>query len=528
MKTTLLKTLTLLLTLGIAFGFASRVLADGHPGDGGGGGDHPSFGFMLQPTADAPAGAGGWVSIRNHDGAPTLHVVTRGLAPGVYTVNVTATSDGSVVALGTFGVATPPPPPPPPFDHNGGDDGEEHPHTEANLPFPAGYNLADIASAQVADANGVTLLSGDNSPGHPGDGPDHNHQHFALDPTADAPAGAKGHAKIEVEDDDDLVANSASLKIEVEGLLAGAYTVNVTSLADGSVTVLGTFDVAAPAFGDGGDGENETHASLPFPDGFDVMDVASVQVADANGVVLLAGDASVRGGEVEGSEDLHQKVELVPTADAPVGSGGRAAIIAANEEGVTTATLRVKTHGLDVGTDTVSVTSLADGSVTVLGTFDVVSHDDGEEDHCEFGEAGLPFPAGFNPLDVATVQIADANGVVLLTGDFSNVTGSTNTHYVAKVRVTPGAAAPHAKGLALASAKVRNHVLKQHFTLKAKGAPAGATLTLRINGSAVGSVTSTATGRVLVQSLPDGVKAHKIRSVSLENADGVRVLSAHF
>ena len=535
MKLTLRNSIALLLALGLTFGTDLPAMGEDHssgpgdhsgdPGDGGdgehghgehghGGDHHHMLGFMLQPTAGAPAGSAGWVVVDSNATAPAVRVATVGLAVGTYTASVTNKLEARVTVLGRFDVAAP--------AVSNDPSEEDHRCVLTSFPLPAGFDPANIASVQIADASGVTLLAGNNQPpsGHPG-GPDHEHQRFTLQPTADAPAGAGGHAEIEAED------TTTSLKIETKGLVAGTYTVNVISLADGSVKALGTFDVAAPAANAGEDSETET--AIPFPHGANPQDVASVQVVDAAGVVLLTGDGSVKGGHVEGSEHLHEKVVLTATTDAPAGTVGSAEIEAKNHEGATGAVLEIRTHGLAAGTYTASVTSIADGSVTVLGTFDVTGTKTSGDGEVEFGsEAGLAFPAGFNPLDVASVKIADANGVVLLTGDFSNVAAVATTTFSAKVRVTPGTAAPKAKGTASAAATVRSHVLRQTFTLAATGAPANAILTIVVNGANAGTVKSGRTGSVVVRKLPKGMLAHKISSVVIQNAAGTRVLSAHF
>ena len=494
-----------------------------HNGPGGDGGHHGPgegqhhFGFMLTPTAAAPTGAAGWVAIHSDATASTLKIATRGLAAGTYTVNVTSKAGGSEKAFGTFAVAAP-------ATTAGSTEDGDHAITEASIPFPTGFLPTDVASVKIADSTGAALLTGDNTvPTGTTGGADHCHQHFLLKATADAPVGATGRAEIEANDD--AATPSASLKIETENLAAGTYTVNVTSLADGTKTAIGTFAVAAAT---GTSTETGTEATIAFPAGFNTKDVASVEVANAAGVALLTGDGSVRGGGLEGNEHLHEEIALTATTDALPGTKGEARIKAADHEGTTTAFLKLETQGLAAGTYTVKVTSAADGTVTVLGTFAAAASST-ETDHAEFGtEAGLAFPTGFNPLDVATVQIADAAGIVLLTGDFSNVSAAAAANFTAKVRVTPGAAAPRAKGTATATSRLKRSGVQQTFTLAAKGVPASATLTVKVNGVTARTVGTTHGGRVLVGKLPKTIRSHKISSVTLETASGTRVLSAHF
>src|SRR6266550_3504360 len=82
-----------------------------------------------------------------------------------------------------------------------------------------------------------------------------------LLPTASAPADARGSAEVEADNEDGIT--RAKLKIEVEGLMTGTYTVSAVSAADGTTTtVLGTFPVEADNNDsdddhDGNDGNDE-------------------------------------------------------------------------------------------------------------------------------------------------------------------------------------------------------------------------------------------------------------------------------
>src|SRR6202051_3943609 len=139
-----------------------------------------------------------------------------------------------------------------------------------------------------------------------------------------------------------------------------------------------------------------------------------------------------QGGEIEGTESLDVEIQMTPTAAAPAGSSIQLSLEAEDDEGTTQATLKLETQGLPAGTYSVSVTLKSDGSTVALGSFTVSSGEDegnqgdddsqGDEDQGNNevvfgGEEGIPFPANFNPMDIATVSVADANGVVLFTAD---------------------------------------------------------------------------------------------------------------
>jgi len=261
-------------------------------------------------------------------------------------------------------------------------------------------------------------------------------------------------------------------------------------------------------------------------------------------------DDHERGGQVDGSEELEQRIRLEPTAEAPEDARGKAELEVENEDGVTTGELEVETKGLVAGTYTVTTTSLSDGTATQLGTLEVTaSHccggDDDQDDDdqgdnddqgenetegdCQFGsETEFAFPAGFNPLDIATIEIADASGVVVLRGDFTNLDHVKSCKLKINVQVTPGDAAPAATGKAAMRVRARRHSVHQAFLLTADNVPADTSLELKVNGQSAGSVRTKRNGKVALRRLPRGVSGHRVYSVSFDDPNGVRVLSAHF
>ncbi len=510
---------------------------DDDQGDGHGGfGNHRhGFGFLLQPATGAPVGASGWVAIFTDTttGSSTLKIRTEGLAAGTYTVNVTDTSS-TVTPLGTFVVADPTATTTGTSSGDDGDDNDNDNDTEATVAFPAGFDVTTVASVQVADSTGATVLNGSaTTTGLYAQGCDHEHQVFDLQPTAAAPAGAAGCARVKVSDDDDSQGQNPagpSLQVKTVNLAAGTYTVNVTSLSTGTSTTLGTFDVVTPGASTSEDGENV--ASIAFPAGFNTLDIASVQVADSTGTVLLNGTGSVNGCGIAGSEHLNARTLLTATSNAPTGAFGAARIDGDDQQGVNTAELLIGTVGLTAGTYTVSITSATDGSVSVLGTFVVAtttSNSSNSSCQVKFGtRAGLPLPAGFNPQDVAGVQVADATGVVMLTGSFTNTTTVSTATFAAKVHVTPGPAAPALKGTASINSHVSRHALHQAFSLAASHAPKSSTLVLKVNGNAAGTVKTSRSGSLALRSLPKSARNKKVNSVSVETGDGTQVLSVHF
>ncbi len=276
-------------------------------------------------------------------------------------------------------------------------------------------------------------------------------------------------------------------------------------------------------------------------------------------------DDHERGGQVEGHERLEQKAKLTATADAPAGAKGKAELKATNINGVSDAMLKLEIEGLADGTYTVTVASLADATVTtLLGSFDVVtggsdpeddgdgdgegedqhdqasraSQDDGSDDdsggghHGDegvsvvFGGAdGIAFPVGFNPLDIGAVTIADANGVVLLSGSFDS---APNSAFKAVVQVQGGVDDPDANGMVVVKARVKKNVLTQRFALVAHGLPAKVPVTVTFNGTQTINTHTTRKGNLAVTRLPKGVTGHRLTSVEISGENGEHLGKAHF
>jgi hypothetical protein len=156
--------------------------------------------------------------------------------------------------------------------------------------------------------------------------------------------------------------------------------------------------------------------------------------------------------------------------------------------------------------------------------------DQGENETCgdgEFGtETSFAFPDGFNPLDVGAVEIADADGVVVLRGDFTNLARQRRCNLQFNVQITPGDAAPTATGTAALRVRVSRHVQRQKFLLKAQNVPVG--VDSYINGQPAGHVRTNRKGGVALRKLPRGVSGHRVYLVSFDDANGARVLSAKF
>ena len=139
---------------------------------------------------------------------------------------------------------------------------------------------------------------------------------------------------------------------------------------------------------------------------------------------------------------------------------------------------------------------------------------------------------------IASLSITDALAAVILQGDA--VVTSIDWQYLANVRITgdaPVVSVSKGKG-----PKVKapfGHVIsqstfkagvekKRHFLWVGHGAPADTELTVNVDGVAVGTVTSTAKGKVMFHQLPAEVVLRDVKLVTLTDGGGAVVMKAEF
>jgi hypothetical protein len=309
--------------------------------------------------------------------------------------------------------------------------------------------------------------------------------------------------------------------------------------------------------------------------------MATLVIASLGLTVAKADDNNEQGGNISGSESTQVEIMMTPTADAPPGSSIKASLEADDEDGAVDAKLKVEAQGLPAGTYTVGVTLKSDGSTVTLGTFTVSptptpaptasptatpsatpgatpsNDDDGENDGdnnnddsqgddnngnggdqgCQFGTGtSLQFPAGFNPFDIATIFVSDANGVVLFTADLTNVSATQTMNFSAMVQATAGPGNPGANGTATMSAAHSGRSGTGSLQLTGHGISPNIPLVLAINGNVVKSVRSNKQGNVNVllkakgktSTLAPGVSLFKVTSVGLHDKNGALILGATF
>lgn len=285
------------------------------------------------------------------------------------------------------------------------------------------------------------------------------------------------------------------------------------------------------------------------------LGLTSVRAHDGGG-----DDDGQCGGDIDGAELVHVDLVMTPTASAPAGSSIRLSFEAKDDDGVTEAELKLKARSLVSGTYSVSVTLKSDGSAVALGIFTVNAEgeaeiefsrenesdhvtehhhsgggdDDGDDDGGDDNEVTSPFPDGFNPLDIATVTVSDANSTPLFTANLTNVTsGSMNIS--ATVQATAGAGAPNANGTASISAALKKNRVNGSLRFVAHSLQGKLPVTLTVNGAAAKNLKTDKRGNLAVKLQPSGkngtiagVSLTSVHTVILQDKSGNALLIANF
>lgn len=372
---------------------------------------------------------------------------------------------------------------------------------------------------------------------------------IVLMATTNAPPGATGTAELEADNDDGVT--TARLEVETEGLLAGIYTVSVTDTTGTNTFVLGTFDVGTSTNqnvgseaddDDGEEDEDSGEGEFPLPVGLSPTAVAGVSITDTNMVLELVGSFPSLTNAV------HEEIALVATTNAPAGATGTAELEAENEDGMITGELEVETQGLLAGNYTVSVTDKSGTNTFELGSFNVGGStdedddmdeddvdddgqgdvdDDSQSDEDDDDEAQFGLPDGLNAMDVAGIFITDANGLLVLSGDFTSTASIINGEFRAEAEVTGGPETPDVHGTAVMSVHTKNGKQRSKFLLVAQGVPPSQKLTLVVNGNVQGKTHSNKHGKVVIKRLQK-INLTTVRSVVAKDPHGKVLLSVNF
>src|SRR6266446_7013196 len=78
----------------------------------------------------------------------------------------------------------------------------------------------------------------------------------------------------------------------------------------------------------------------------------------------------------------------------------------------------------------------SDGSTVALGSFTVAAGN--TETQVQFGDSGTPFPANFDPFDIATITVSNASNVAVFQTDLTNLPSLTSMNFNASLKATAG------------------------------------------------------------------------------------------
>lgn len=223
--------------------------------------------------------------------------------------------------------------------------------------------------------------------------------------------------------------------------------------------------------------------------------------------------------EIEGHELFRGHVFLAPTTNAPARSRGLAELEQENEEGLVFYKVQVRAFGLALATYPVTAVLFSDGSTVPLGDFVVTNS--------RLARADLVLPAGVTVTDLGQIIVSDGGGNPVLAGDLNSATGGTSATFRSTLRLTPGPAAPDAKGKARLNINRRRGNDRERFNLAASRLPANTTFNILANGVLVGTATSNKGGALVIRSLQTDLTALTDLSLVLAS-DGTEALSAHF
>jgi hypothetical protein len=252
-----------------------------------------------------------------------------------------------------------------------------------------------------------------------------------------------------------------------------------------------------------------------------------------------ADDDGEQGGEIEGTEQLNVDLAMTPTASAPAGSSIELSLKVEDEDGTTDAELKLEARGLAAGTYSVSVTLKSDGSTVALGTFAVDATGEGEVEFATNPEDAeeIPFPANFNPMDIATVSVANSNNLILFTADLTNAKTSGVMSLNANVTGQPGPTVPNATGTALLTANSSTSGARGQVQLTGTGFPMKTTLITLVNNSVVSKKAKTDNNGAFnfnfgpkgkASTVAPGVTLFQVTSITLKDSAGNVLMMFNF
>jgi hypothetical protein len=215
-------------------------------------------------------------------------------------------------------------------------------------------------------------------------------------------------------------------------------------------------------------------------------------------------------------------VDLAPTPAAPASATGSAVIKVREVNAFQNARVILTAHGLAAGHYQI-VATLADASVAVIGTFRATAAGIPAEIGKADGTIVRHIPASVDATKIASVAVVDANSVAILEG--GTTIDSSAVNFFASVGVT----GPGVRGHAVAHSKSMDGVESQRqFFWASFGAPPNTLLTIKVDGTAVGTVLSTSQGSVFFSGLNASVDLASMQLITLTNVANTVIMQAQF
>jgi hypothetical protein len=266
-------------------------------------------------------------------------------------------------------------------------------------------------------------------------------------------------------------------------------------------------------------------SNTPFSSTFPLLALA--------GLLLATAPVASAFPRTKEKADATLTFDLQPTAAGSGTAAGTATVDVTRSNGVSTSSsVDLTLTGLADGTYTVDALLKSDAGAVPVAIGSVVVPADP-------AAPALMLPTDLDPFDIATLTVSDATPAVVLSGTATEaVTSWTyfgNRPLVAAPTApaaTPGEHGGHAKkihGHVLIQARIANDVeTRRKFLLVGLGLPADTTLTVNLDGVAVGSVTTTPRGKAMLTSLEGDFRLAGVDLITLTDANNVVIAQADF
>jgi hypothetical protein len=194
--------------------------------------------------------------------------------------------------------------------------------------------------------------------------------------------------------------------------------------------------------------------------------------------------------------------------------------------------LAVHTTGLAAGTYKLDAIKESGTAPVTIRKFDVKDASKEGAPAQAPGPLATQLPSKLDPFDIASLAISDSKGAVLLTADLAAVTEGS---FHARTPIVSGTGID-AKGVAKIQAFAKDGVVTGTLSVTASGLPASTVCTYSVDGTKIGAVRTGSAGSLKLiatekphgGTLPDSVDLFTVTKVTVEDASGTVLLSAHF